>query len=550
MIFQQLVNEESGCLSYLIGCGQAGQAMIVDPGRDRVSEYLRLARKKGLKITHILETHTHADHISGNRDLAAATGAGIFFHQTADVAFDHEVVREGEVIRLGQVELKIAHAPGHTPDSVCVLVTDRSRSAEPWFVLTGDLLFVGSVGRPDLGGESAAEATFDSLRRVLLPLEDSVEVYPAHGAGSMCGRAMSSKAGSTIGFERRFNQALQFTSRPEFVRFLMDGLPPKPASFATIVAKNRGVIPLQSAKPRPFTASEAWEAVRAGACVLDLRDPGAYGDAHVPGALNVWIESPQFGDRAAAFVPPGAPVLMMAPGPSDLERAVQGLSRVGVDDVVGFLQWGMIEWRSEGLPVESVPQITVHDLSDWLEHGREVTVIDVREPFEWMEGHIPHAIHLPMFESVARYGEAPADRPKAVLCAGGLRSSTVISALKREGLSNWYNVTGGMAAWLKAGYHVERGVTLAAPAVTAAPVVPPARVIASTLDCRGLTCPMPNIKLAKAIKTIEPGAVIEMLATDPGATADLEAFAARGGHRIVERSEANGILRFLVQRGS
>jgi hydroxyacylglutathione hydrolase len=211
-----------------------------------------------------------------------------------------------------------------------------------------------------------------------------------------------------------------------------------------------------SAKPRPYAARETWDAVQQGACVLDLRDPGTYGEGHVPGALNVWIESPQFADRVSWFAPAGAPLIMLAQGPSDLERALGGLARVGVDQVVGFLERGMIEWRSEGLPMETVPQITVYDLAEWLEEGRDVTVIDVREPFEWREGHIDRAVHLPMLEASGRAGELPRERPKAVLCAGGLRSSTVISALKRQGIGQWYNVTGGMTAWLKAGYPVAR----------------------------------------------------------------------------------------------
>ena len=456
MIFQQLVNEESGCLSYLIGCSEAGRAVVVDPGRDRVAEYLRIARKRNLRITHVVETHTHADHISGNRDLVAATQAAIVLHRAAPAVFEHESVRDGDVLRVGTVELKMLHTPGHTPDSMSILVTDRSRGDQPWFVLTGDALFIGSVGRPDLGGAQAAADIYESLTRVLLPLDDSVEVYPGHGAGSMCGRAMSAKTGSTIGFERRFNPALQFRDKGRFVDFIMQGVPPKPPSFDTIVAKNRGLVPLVSAKPRPFTAKEAAAAIAAGACVVDLRDPTTFGEGHVPGAINVWIDGPQFAERVSWFVPAGAPVLLVTPGPSDLDRATQALSRVGVDDVQGFLQWGMIEWRSEGLPIETVPQITVHDLEQWIEDGRNLEIIDVREPAEWTEGHIAGARHVPMLEAVERRHELPPDRAKAVLCAGGLRSSAVISALKRHGLGNFYNVAGGMAAWTKAGYAVER----------------------------------------------------------------------------------------------
>ncbi len=456
MIFHQLQNEESGCLSYLIGCGQAGEAIVVDPGRDRVDDYMRIARRKGLRITHIIETHTHADHISGNRDLAALTQAAILLHASAKAVFDHGTVRDGDGVDVGSVRLQVLHTPGHTPDSVCLLVTDRSRGNEPWFVLTGDTLFIGDVGRPDLGGAQAAGDLYDSLRTALLRLPDSVEVYPAHGSGSLCGRAMSSKSASTIGFERRFNPALRAATRQEFVERLMSGLPPKPPSFETIVGKNTGLIPLATAKPRPYTAREAWEAVQRGACVLDLRDPSTYGEGHVPGAINVWIESPQFADRVSWFAPAGAPLILLAQGPSDLDRAQGGLSRVGVDQVVGFLQRGMIEWRSENFPTESVPQITVWELAEWLEERPDLVVIDVREPFEWREGHIDLALHLPMLEAVERRGEISPDRPKAVLCAGGLRSSTVISALKRHGIQGWYNVSGGMTAWLKAGHPVKR----------------------------------------------------------------------------------------------
>lgn len=443
-------------MSYLMGCGQAGEAVIIDPGRDLVDEYIARARKKGLRITRIVETHLHADHVSGNRELASKTRAPILLHHSVQAAFEHTALRDGDEIRIGTVLLKVLHTPGHTPDSISLLVTDVDRSAAPWFVLTGDTLFVGDVGRPDLGGGAAAADLYDSLSRVLLPLDDSVEVYPAHGAGSLCGRAMSSKGGSTIGFERRFNPALRARSKAEFVEAILAGLPPKPPSFETIVAKNRGLIALREAKPRPFTATEAHAEIGRGAAVVDVRDPATYGQGHIPGALNVWIESPQFGDRVGWFVTPGTPVLLVAQGPSDLERALAGLARVGVDDILGFLQWGLIDWKTAGLPLETVPQITVHDLASWLEEGRDVAVIDVREPFEWGEGHIPGALHVPMREAGERRSQIPADRTKAVICSGGLRSSTVISALKKAGLRNWYNVSGGMTAWQKSGYPIER----------------------------------------------------------------------------------------------
>jgi hydroxyacylglutathione hydrolase len=452
MIFQQLVNEDAGCLSYLIGCSQAGAAIVVDPARDRIDEYLRLARKKGLKITHILETHTHADHISGGRELAALTQAPILLHRESRAVFEHGDLADGDEIRIGKIAFKILHTPGHTPDSICLLVTDHERADEPWFILTGDTVFIGDVGRPDLGGAQAAAGLYDSLQRAILPLDDSVEVYPAHGGGSLCGRAMSSKPGSTIGFERRFNPSLRARSRDEFVDMLMAGLPPKPPSFETIVGKNQGLIPLQRSKPRPLTAREAADALARGeACVLDLRDPATYGEAHVAGALNVWIESPQFAERVSWLAPADARLLLVAQGPSDLDRAIKALTRVGVDAIEGFLERGMLEWKSAALPLESVTQMTVYELNEWLEEERDVLVVDVREPSEWREGHVEGALHLPMLEAAKRLSELPADRPKAVMCAGGLRSSSVISVLERHGLRNCLNVTGGMSAWLKVG---------------------------------------------------------------------------------------------------
>ena len=452
MIFQQLVNEDAGCIAYLIGCSEAGEALVVDPGRDRVDDYTAWARRKGLRLTHIVETHIHADHLSGNQALAAKTGARIHIHPAAEAAYAHAPIGDGEAITIGTVRIQAIHTPGHTPDSICLLVTDLSRGEEPWFVLTGDTLFVGDVGRPDFGGERAAATLYESLSTRVLTLPDSVEVYPAHGAGSSCGRAMSSKPGSTIGFERRFNPALQARTADEFVRALMTGLPPKPPGFDRIIAKNRAQALPASGDPEPLTVAQAREAMAKGAVVLDARSPAEYGEGHIPGAINVWIESNPFAARVAMMTPPDSRFILVATGPSDLTRAVQGLGRAGMDDIAGYLQRGMTDWKSEGLPEARVQQITVHDLATMREEQPDMVVLDVREPSEWDDGHIAGAINVPMGQAIERMKEIPADRPKAVLCAGGLRSSSVISALLRSGMSGWYNVAGGMREWSKAGY--------------------------------------------------------------------------------------------------
>jgi hydroxyacylglutathione hydrolase len=452
MIFQQLVNEDAGCITYLIGCSQAGEAVVVDPGRDRVDDYVAWARRKGLSLTRIVDTHIHADHLSGNQALAAKTGARLHIHPAADAAYPHAPVSHGDEISIGSVRIQVIHTPGHTPDSICLLVTDLSRGQEPWFVLTGDTLFVGDVGRPDFGGERAAASLYESLTSRVLTLPDSVEVYPAHGAGSSCGRAMSSKPGSTIGFERRFNPALQHATVDAFVSALMTGLPPKPPGFDRIIAKNRSRALPSPGDPEPLSVAQAQEAMAKGAVVLDVRSPAEYGEGHVPGAVNVWIESNPFAARVAMLTPPDSRFVLVATGPSDLTRAVQGLGRAGMDDIAGYLQRGVTDWRSEGLLLASVPQITVHELAAMRDERPDLVVVDVREPAEWDEGHIAGAVNVPMSQAVERIGELPADRPKAVVCAGGLRSSSVISALLGAGMGGWYNVAGGMREWTKAGY--------------------------------------------------------------------------------------------------
>ena len=356
MIFQQIVNEEQGCLSYLIGCGQSGEAALVDPARDRIDDYVALARKKGVT------PHPHRRDPRPRRPRLGQPGARRP-HGGADPPASgrrrrvpREPVEDGAEIRLGNVSLRVLHTPGHTPESISLLVTDLSRGAEPWFVLTGDALFVGDVGRPDFGGEQAAARLYGSLTGRLLQLPDSVEVYPAHGAGSSCGRAMSSKTASTIGFERRFNAALQARDEEDFVKALMTGLPAKPPNFERIIARNRA---LGRAVERPIRVR--WGRRRCGRPSTRARASSTC--ASPPSSAPATSPARSTCGSRARSSRPGRPVpprrtrrwCSWLAGPPISPAPMQGLSRIGVDDIAGHLQWGMTDWKSHGLPLATVP---------------------------------------------------------------------------------------------------------------------------------------------------------------------------------------------------
>ncbi len=453
MIFKALPNEAAGCIAYLIGCEKAGVAAVVDPSRADLDDYVAQARARGLTLTHVIDTHIHADHVSGNRELAGRTGAAVCLHEAADVRFPHLGLQDGQSIRLGSVELRVLHTPGHTPESMCLVATDTARGAEPWFVLTGDTLFVGDVGRPDFGGETAAAALHRSLFERLLPLGDAVEVYPAHGAGSSCGRAMSAKLGSTIGFERRFNPALRHAGPEAFVRALMQGLPLRPANMDQVIARNKGVVMVKRPTPERLQPGDLAARLAAGATLVDIRDPRAFGAGHVAGCLNVWIDGPQFAERVSWFVPPDRPLILLAETEGEVARALSALARIGLDDVAGYVV-GSAAVRASGLPVAELPQVTAPELARRLPAERDLVVLDVREPFEWEEGHIAGAVHIPMREVPDRVAELPKDRPIALVCRGGPRSSLVGSLLLARGLTRLTNVWGGMTGWMEAGLPV------------------------------------------------------------------------------------------------
>jgi hydroxyacylglutathione hydrolase len=459
-----------GCLahaSYLIGSD--GEAVVVDPQRD-VEQYVDEANAQHLKIKHVIETHLHADFVSGHRELAERTGAEIVFSKHAGAAFPHRAVTDGDEILIGKVKLRILETPGHTPESMCILVTDTQASDQPQKILTGDTLFIGDVGRPDLAGSKGytpqmmAAMMYDTLHEKLLKLPDDVEVYPAHGAGSMCGKNMSKETSSTIGQQRKFNYALQPMSKEAFVKMMTDELPEAPPYFPKDAEINRtGAAPLNHL-PRP--AALAAEEVRnltsptetksSRYVVLDVRSAADFGAGHVPGSINIGLGG-QFAIWAGSLITIGTPIIIVADSDAKMEEAVMRLARVGIESVKGYLGGGIEAWQSAGFNTDTVPQISIDDLDSLIRKENQLQIVDVRRPPEYESGHVPRAFHAPLSNLEASADGLPLDRskPTAVICAGGYRSSAATSILQSHGFSSLLNVTGGTSAWINAGYPVE-----------------------------------------------------------------------------------------------
>ena len=455
-----------GCLaqaSYLIG--SEGEAAVVDPQRD-VDQYLDEALSQGLQIKYVIETHLHADFVSGHRELAARTGAEIVFGALAGATFPHRAVHDGDELHVGKAVLRIMETPGHTPESISILVIDAEDATQPQRLLTGDTLFVGDVGRPDLAGGKGytpammAGMMYETLHGKLLQLPDEVEVYPAHGAGSMCGKNMSKETSSTIGQQRKFNYALQPMSKDEFVRMMTTDLPAAPDYFAKDAEINRGGAESlrELPKPQPLTAAvvrELHAQANPGHVVLDVRAANDFGAGHVPGSINVGLGG-QFAIWAASLIPMEAPIVIVAESEEKVAEARMRLARVGLENVKGYLHGGVESWRAAGFELASVPQISVDQLHELLEHEEDLQVIDVRRPAEYESGHVGPAITAPLGElqkAIVGLGVVPTQKT-AVICAGGYRSSAASSILQQHGFTNLLNVTGGTGAWIKAGYPV------------------------------------------------------------------------------------------------
>jgi hydroxyacylglutathione hydrolase len=456
-----------GCLahaSYMIG--SAGEAAVVDPQRD-VEIYLKSAEENGLQIRHIFETHLHADFVSGHKELAARTGAKIYIGAKAGATFPHVEVRDGSEVTFGSCRISVLETPGHTPESICLVVTDTDKRPTPWAVMTGDTLFIGDVGRPDLSQaftpHQLAAMLYDSLHNKLMTLADDVVVYPAHGAGSLCGRNMRADRSSTIGTERLTNYALQIRTREEFVQQLTTNLPIRPEYFAKDAEINRGGAAALDELPKltAISAERLKQMIAEGVPSLDVRPIEAFAAAHVPGSINIAL-SGQFASWAGSLLGLASRPVLIADASEQIEEARVRLARVGIEELSGYLDGGIAGWKKAGLATASLTQLSVQNLYEQLrgrenvqsllnerprDTGTELQVLDVRREGEWQAGHLDQAQLWPLDRLKDSLPPLEKDAAIAVHCKSGYRSMIACSLLMRAGYRNVSNVVGGFDAW-------------------------------------------------------------------------------------------------------
>lgn len=450
-----------GCLahgSYLLGSD--GEAVVIDPQRD-VDQYLEVAAEAGLTIKYIIETHLHADFVSGHRELAEKTGARIVFGAKSGASFPHTAVKDGDTLKVGTVSLSILETPGHTPESICILAKD-SADDSPAKLFSGDTLFIGDVGRPDLVGSKGysdkemAGLMYETLHKKLLSLPDDVELFPAHGAGSLCGKHLSNERSSTIGQERQFNYALKTMTKDQFVEMLTADQPEVPAYFAKDVELNRrGAANLSSLeRPLPLVATEVANEIQRGAIVLDVRSASEHASGFIRGSLNIGLGG-QFASWAGTLIEIGTPIIILANDLTQVDEAVNRLARVGFETVIGYLENGISSWTDAGLELEQSTVISVDELKRVLDSGEDLMVVDVRRKAEYSAGHIPNAINIPLAELAENTSMLAENKNLATICASGYRSSIATGVLARHGLARVLNVLGGTAAWKNAGYEIQ-----------------------------------------------------------------------------------------------
>jgi hydroxyacylglutathione hydrolase len=442
-----------GCLahaSYVVA--SEGVAAVIDPQRD-VDIYLDFAREKNLRIEHIIETHLHADFVSGHHELAERTGARIYLGADAHATFPHTAIKDGDTLQFGNARIDFLHTPGHTIEGICAVLTDLASPAAPRAVFTGDTLFVGDVGRPDLSADHTpqqlAGLLYQSLHEKLLKLPDDTEIFPAHGAGSLCGRQMSAERSSTIGKQRRTNYALLARSEDEFIHLLTDSLPPRPEYFGRDVELNRtGASSINElAPPVPLRAREVLRLQSEGAVVLDTRPAMEFAVAHVPGSVHIAL-SGQYASWAARILGLDRRIILVGEDADQLRESQLRLARVGIEHVDAYLNGGITGWIQSGYELDYIPQISVHELAELQEKEKDhLAILDVREPGEVETGAFENSIRIPLGQLSDRTSELDPSKLVVVHCKGGYRSSIATSILRRAGLQEIADLTGGYDAW-------------------------------------------------------------------------------------------------------
>ncbi len=445
-----------GCLahaSYYLG--SENEAVIIDPQRD-VQQYLDEAEANGQKIKYVIETHSHADFVSGHLELAKKTGAEIIYGEKANTSFPTHKVKNGDELNVGKIKLKFLETPGHTPEGITILAEDSEKLDESVRMFTGDTLFIGDVGRPDLIGskgftaEQMAEMLYDSLHEKILKLPDETEVYPAHGAGSLCGKSLSKETWSTLGEQRKNNYALQAMEKENFVEMMTKDLPEVPAYFSKSAAKNlEGSMALEDLpKPKGFTTEEIKDF---DGVVLDVREREEFGEGHIPNAINIGLAG-QFASWAGTLIPIGTPIAIAADAKDQIDEAFMRLARVGFETVKGFIL--VNDFNAEKNTIE---QISVSEVNEKL--SDEIQFVDVRRPAEHANGHAVQTINLPLNDLAKEIDKLDPDKPTYVICQSGYRSSIGTSILENAGIKKVYNVTGGTSAWVEAGFETEVSAT-------------------------------------------------------------------------------------------
>lgn len=457
MLLETIETKGLAHLSYVVGDEAAGVCAVIDPRRD-VSIYLDIARQNNCRITHIFETHIHADFVSGARELERQTGAQIVGGVSDDYDFDLHQAKEGETFELGAITLQILHTPGHTPEHISLTIEGGKGSREMWGAFTGDTLFAGEVGRPDLIGggseEELARQLFHSLHEKLFTLGDEVEIYPAHGSGSPCGGSIGDRLTSTIGYERIHQAKAQLKSADEFAKAVLKDLPPAPTYYPRMKKVNAagagvlGCLPnVQPLDPQQFVAA----ALEKNALIVDAREIEAFGGGHIEGAMNIALRD-EFPVWSGWMLRPEDTILLVLDDATDLDKVQRHLLRIGIENIGGFLRQGMRGWFEAGMPFAKLEQMSVQELK---QKQNEVQILDVRADGEWKEGFIKGAQHA-FVPQVAEYsGKLDKQKPLAVYCGSGYRASIAASVLQAHGFEKVFNIPGSMKAWKNAGYDLE-----------------------------------------------------------------------------------------------